>query len=265
MAGPAETADGSPREVLGIPVERDLLERWRAWLMPPVQPFRVPAEIAERSGWADERASMTAELRDSFEIYFSPPDHRIVFLDRSQARTLPAEVRAQQPAPHRWPTAHPARDLEQTVRRVERGRTASRHREISQQSWQRIGEHLPGAQAIAGTFPTGSGPNCFGAVMAAAGVAGAEREWMQIAPFEEWLRDATEPARGAAADQEIGTVLVWRTDEGEAAHAAITLSEGRLLHKASQGWMTPTVVLSVHEGKMAARYAGLRLSRRRLA
>ena len=68
-----------------------------------------------------------------------------------------------------------------------------------------------------------------------------------------------------AADQEIGTVLVWRTDAGEAAPAALTLSEGRLLHKASQGWMTPTVVLSVHEGKMAARYAGLHLSRRRLA
>ncbi|MCL6424147.1 hypothetical protein Bequi_12290 [Brachybacterium sp. JHP9] len=232
--------------------------------MPATQPFRVPADIAESSGWAGERARVTAELRDSFELYFCPPEQRIVLLDRAQARELPTAVRAQQPAPHRWPTADPARDLEQTVRRVERRRAPSRHREISAESWTRIGERLPGARGIAGTFPETSGPNCFGAVMAAAGVAGAEAEWMQIEPFERWLVGATEPVRGAAADQEIGTVLVWRTADGQAAHAAITLGEDRLLHKASQGWMSPTVVLSVHEGKMAARYAGLHLSRRRL-
>jgi hypothetical protein len=56
----------------------------------------------------------------------------------------------------------------------------SRHGEVK--SWPT--EILPRARELAGTFPGGSGPNCFGTVMAAAGVEGAADEWMQRQPFD---------------------------------------------------------------------------------
>jgi hypothetical protein len=56
----------------------------------------------------------------------------------------------------------------------------SRHVEVK--SWPT--EILPRARELAGTFPRGSGPNCFGTVMAAAGVEGAADEWMQRQPFD---------------------------------------------------------------------------------
>jgi len=59
-------------------------------------------------------------------------------------------------------------------------------------------------------------------------------------------------------------VLVWRSLDGAAQHAAMTLGGGFALHKPSQGWMSPTKVLVVPEVKASARAVGRRLMRYRL-
>jgi len=96
--------------------------------------------------------------------------------------------------------------------------------------------------------------------MAAAGVAGAEHAWMMREPFEEWLARSTTPG---GDDGKVGTVLVWRSTAG-AEHAAVTLGAGWALHKPSQGWMSPTKVLTVAAVMRSSRASGLRVSRRRL-
>lgn len=245
--------------VLDIDVPGSLVARWRDWLMPGRQPYRIPAGLARERGWSDARERLEFELRDSFELYRIGDDEAVVWLDRRSAFTLPPDVRRGQPAIHRWPTSDRERDLARTVRFVEQGRRVSRHSEI--RDWTTISTLLPGAEALAGTFAERSGPNCFGTVMAAAGVPGAAREWMQLQPFEDWLTARTEPGGN---DDQLGTVLVWRTADGRPAHAAVTLGAGWLLHKPSQGWMSPRKVLSVPDGKFSSRAAGRRLTRRRL-
>jgi hypothetical protein len=248
-------------QVLGIEVETALVDRWRSWLMPERQPYIVSRSTADAHGWADERARLDFEVLDAFELYAVPSDQSIVCLDRRQARDLDPKTRQLQRARHRWPSPDVERDRQRAIRYVESGRRSSRHREVPSALWQSSAAILPGGAALAGTFADRSGPNCFGTVMGAAGVAGAFKEWMQVDPFESWLAENT--VRGGH-DEEVGTILVWRTGEGTAAHAAVTLGDGWLLHKPSQGWMSPTKVLSVRDGKLSARYRGQRLHRYRL-
>jgi hypothetical protein len=144
---------------------------------------------------------------------------------------------------------------------VEEGRRASRHDEVGDDVWASAARLLPGARRVAGTFPAASGPNCFGAVMAAAGVPGADEVWMLREPFEEWLAAATRPG---GRDDVACTVLVWRSPDGLVQHAAVTLGGGWALHKPSQGWMSPTKVLTVVECLASSRASGRRLERRAL-
>ncbi|QAY59890.1 hypothetical protein ET475_07720 [Microbacterium protaetiae] len=239
-------------KVLGIDVDGALVARWRSWLMPEQQPFVVPASVARERGLVDQRAELSLEVADAFELYGVTRDDAIVLFDRRQARTLPAGVRRARV--HRWPTRDAAADTGRTIRYVERGRTPSRHTEV--RSWP-----IPGARELAGTFPAGSGPNCFGTVMEAAGVTGAAGEWMQIEPFDAWAAASTRPG---GRDDQPGTVLIWRTTDGTPAHAAVTLGDGWALNKASQGWMSPAQVLPVREVIHRSRYRGLRLERRLL-
>jgi hypothetical protein len=247
--------------VLGIDVNELLLARWHQWLMPTHQPFVVPIEMAERHGWDDNREALTFELRDTFELYALAEDHALVWLTRAQARELPQAVRGAQPGVHRWPTQNAAHDVVQVVRYVESGRRSSRHREITEQGWTEAQTVVPDARRLAGTFAELSGPNCFGTVMAAAGIPGADHIWMQIEPFEAWLSDFTRPG---GRDDQPGTVLTWRDQQASLTHAAITLGGGYLLHKPSQGWMSPVKVLTVNEGKYSARTPGRHLTRRQL-
>ena len=143
-----------------------------------------------------------------------------------------------------------------------RGRRRSRHNEVSEQSWQRALQVLPGARRIGGRFPGRSGPNCFGAVMAAAGVPDADQVWMLREPFEEWLIAG---ARRGGSDEHPGTVLVWRSSDGLVQHAAVTLGDGLALHKPSQGWQSPTKILHTDEVKLSARSRGRRLQRYTIA
>jgi len=121
---------------------------------------------------------------------------------------------------------------------------------------------MPGVKAIAGTYATASGPNCFGAVMAAAGVTGAETEWMQLEPFEKWLAAQCRPIRGSRSKP--GTVLVWRDPERVAQHAAICVDEDFALEKPSQGWMTPRWVRPLAEIIQTNRAKWQRLERHQL-
>ncbi|GAA1876412.1 hypothetical protein [Lapillicoccus jejuensis] len=141
--------------------------------------------------------------------------------------------------------------------REEAGR--SDHGRVLATTWARAEAVLPRARRLAGTFADASGPNCFGTVMAAAGVPGASETQVVREPFESWLADRTRPGRD---DDRPGTVLVWRDQQGAVQHAAVTLGDGWALHKPSQGWMTARVVLPVREVIRATRQPGHRLSRR---
>ncbi|MFC0622633.1 hypothetical protein [Kribbella deserti] len=136
----------------------------------------------------------------------------------------------------------------------------SRHREVVH--WP--ARLLPKAKELAGTWADGSGPNCFGTVMAAAGVAGAELEWMQRAPFEDWLASAT--VRTSRRQDDVpGVVYVWRsTGDNAVQHAAVSLGEGWVLQKQSQTWMAPRQVLTTVALKRVNRVPGWRLSRYQL-
>ena len=113
--------------MLGIEVEPDLLDTWRRWLLPDLQPYAVPADLARRAGWPDQRELLSAELRDAFELYGTWEDHALIWLSRRAARLLPTAVRRAQPSAHRWPSADIERDRARVVRYVEHGRRPSRH------------------------------------------------------------------------------------------------------------------------------------------
>jgi hypothetical protein len=180
---------------------------------------------------------------------------------RAGSRRLPAEVRRDQPAAHRWPSPDRTRDVARAVRFVEEGRRRSCHVQVAEATWKTASRVLPGARGLAGTFPPGSGPNCFGAVMGAAGVAGAAQTWMQRQPFEDWLATACRPG---GRDDHVGTMLVWRDGNRSVQHAAVTLGDGWALHKPSQGWMSPTKVLNVRDAIFSARARGHHLERHTL-
>lgn len=246
--------------VLGIEVPDDLLERWLGWFAPPVQPFVIPPDLAASLKLDDDRDRLTPEVRDTFCLY-GLGSSALVWLTEAGARRLPAAVRRSQPTPHRWPASIAGRELGAVVTYVEKGRRPSRHRDVAPATWEAIASALPGARHLAGTFPARSGPNCFATVMAACGVEDAQEAWMLREPFEDWLAEHT--AKGGR-DGEPGTVLVWRSADGAAQHAALTLGDGWALHKPSQGWMSPTKVLTLGELKYSARAAGRRLHRHHL-
>ena len=134
---------------------------------------------------------------------------------------------------------------------------------VSAATWRRAAAAVPEASAVAGTFAAGSGPNCFGTVMAAAGVVEARSTWMLQEPFSEWLAERAEPVRGTSQDAVPGTVLVWHEND-QLAHAAITIGDGWALSKPSQSWSSPTMVWTVSESITSWRLPGTRLSRHRL-
>ncbi len=278
-------------EVLGIQVSFALFAQWVRWFAPESQPFLVPAGNALALAGRPFDYANEPELRDTFELYtraegvlvreFTQDDftslHRAVRNDlvrfqinqgRAQVpsvRTWPALRPAgisQQADGHRfvwWPSLLHGREREVLVPYVEKGRQMSRHGEVSAKTWAGVKGILPNARELAGNFPHGSGPNCFGIVMGAAGVSSAENTWMQREPFEEWLFDVTQPG---GRDDEPGTVLVWRSASNLVQHAAVTLGDGWALHKPSQGWMSPVKVLPVRDIFRSARESGRRVSRR---
>ncbi|HEY3560462.1 MAG TPA: hypothetical protein VGL05_23515 [Kribbella sp.] len=274
--------------VLGVPVSPDLLERWVDWLAPDEQPFFVTRKQART--WkleADEREP-SREDRDTYWIYaIDRKAARTVCLSEAAYGELPKPTRAalvraqvnhgrgsvptvrrwvgeigpevrQQADGHRfvWWKSLIKRPREVLPQIVMSGMGPSRHQEV--RAWPK---QFPRVRELAGTFADGSGPNCFGTVMAASGVEGAEQVWMVREPFEEWLAGHTEPG---GTDDVPGTVFVWRDSAALVQHAALTIGDGWMLHKPSQSWMSPRKVRTVAEVKRATRTAGWRLERHRV-
>lgn len=280
--------------VLDLEISPELRRRWEAWLAPELQPFFVD----DRRDWPEGRLApqetMTAELRDTCKVWRLRERGEVVWFDESAFMAMDRNrrarlVRCQQerrrgavPAVRRWADLLPDAGLcgqadghrfvwwpsllasapERILERfVADEADATRHRVIKPATWRECAEALPGARALAGTFADGSGPNCFGTVLAAAGVAGAAEDWVQQDAFENWLERSC--IRGGTDDQ-AGTVLVWRDSAGRPVHGAVTIGHGFALEKAAQTWWTPRIVGTVDDVKRASRASGQRLKRHRV-
>ncbi len=275
---------------LNIEVPDTLVDRWLDWFSPSVQPFLVDSDLAASVTEGSGDVALTDEVRDTYCLYGLPSGLRYLWLSEAQfmaqsRQTRAALVRAQRthdrelvPSVRAWEAVVGDRAREQgdgyrfvwwrslltgceeKVLRdyIEDGRRASRHDEVPEKVWNSAAPVLPNARRLAGAFAQASGPNCFGTVMAATGVANAEKVWMLREPFEQWLSEKTRPQGDDAAP---GTVLVWRSPDGLVQHAAITLGDDWVLHKPSQGWMSPNKVLTVAECKASSREIGRRLER----
>jgi hypothetical protein len=224
------------------------VDQWRQWLAPPVQLFFVPS----LNGWpaSVDAVEVTRELVDTFRLWRPEfRDKQPLWLDEATFFALPARRQAQ--LRRTRPTVWPSEATDAVVRAfVESENERSEHRAVT--AWR-----LPRAKQLAGTFPPGSGPNCFGGVMGAAGVVGAEQEQMLQEPFEDWLH--TNARRGG------DDVMVWRDSETRLPfHAAITLGDGWVFEKPSQCWWTHWQVVTADTVKRTTRMRGLRLERWRL-
>lgn len=281
--------------VLGVEVDRELLRQWQQWLAPPVQPFFVES-LRPWPASASRAGRLTPELRDTYKVWKLDRSLKLLWLDEEaffalspadRGALVSAQVRAgrgavppvrawsdlfdasrlrEQADGHRfvwWPSLLADRADEVLTRVVAAQSQSSRHAEVAGSTWDRCAAILPGAAALAGTFPTSSGANCFGTVMAAAGVRDVADEWMLQEPFLTWLDSACRP--GSAGDQSPGTVLVWRDRDGAPVHAAVTIGDGWALEKPSQEWSTPRVVSMVSDVIRINRCAGHRLERHALA
>ncbi|WP_127934442.1 hypothetical protein [Nonomuraea polychroma] len=266
--------------VLGIDVESSLVQRWARWLAPACQPFFLTAGEVVELGLTPDRPqrALSAELRDTYEVWNLPKGSDVVWLDGPAFHALPRPVRAELvraqlrhgrgavPAISGWADVIDAQVLreqadghhfvwwpalvepraEAVLERIllDDGHLPCRRTSVPVDVWRAAASTLPHARALSGTFANGSGANCFGTVMAAAGVQEAAETWMLQEPFEAWLAaNCTEGGR----DDLPGTVLVWRAGDRTGQHAAVTLGGGWGLHKPSQSWATPRQVLTVHD------------------
>jgi len=276
--------------VLNIEVTAERFASWLAWYAPARQPFLLSdAQVDEYGLIVGEPMTHPNPLRDTYEIY-AQGDLRCVWLDRPGFDALPRPVRAalvraqvtagreavptvrawagrlgaevrEQADGYRfvwWPDLIAPVAADVLVPLIEDGVPPDRTEEVDERVWAAAAGRLPGARALAGTFPDGSGPNCFGTVMAAAGVPGAAETWMLREPFEAWLAASTRPG---GENAEAGTVLLWRDRDGLVQHAGVTLGGGWALNKRSQTWMSPRAVARVADVVRSSRGPGMRLTR----
>lgn len=254
-------------QACGVPLPDGARTRWPGWFAPERLPFCTNSlDAADRTVLpASTAPDLPMELQDTFWIYGA--GRARLWLTHGEFDALPTQLRrrllrAQRDRQEAWVHGPDGRfgpwwaddlgaDLAPIIEFVERDCPQSRHRQVSDATWAGAAAILPRARELAGTFAPGSGPNCFGTVMAAAGVDGAEDEWMQREPFEKWLATTTIPVRGTAHDIHPGTVFVWRSADSEPQHACVTLGDGWILNKPSQGWMSPRFVWTVEQGEAA--------------
>jgi hypothetical protein len=284
------TVSPAGMRVLGVPVPADLLRQWAQWLAPERQPFFLTAGEAADLGMTAGEPVTDPQLRDTYAMY-DASGLVVSWLTEPEFLALPrgarsglvraqlGHQRAAVPTVRRWlpligPKARDQADGHRFVwwpsllaghaagvlpHLVSEDLLPDQRAAVPDATWDRAAQVLPRARELAGTFPIGSGPNCFGTVMAAAGVPGAATAWMQREPFESWLRSATRPG---GRDEVPGTVLVWRSVAGSTVqHAAVTLGAGWALHKQSQCWYSPRLVLRTADVIAASRTRGWRLSR----
>lgn len=268
---------------LGIRVASDLLDRWRESFAPQLQPFSTTLLGVDASA-VGRPAQPTLDIRDTFHVYSDDDwtwleEEEFVDLNlrvrRALLRGRAATGRLRDVPDHAsglvesqrtdsrivwWPSLLRRVGHQPLLSYVENGLPPSRHRQVTSAIWARAGRLLPGAADLAGKFPASSGPNCFGNILAAAGV-GDGSEWVQRESFEKWLAAHTELVRGTKRDHLPGVVLVWRNHDGLAEHSAVTIGDGYTFNKPSQGWFSPHLVWTVQETIAASRYKGATLSR----
>jgi hypothetical protein len=161
-----------------------------------------------------------------------------------------------------WPSLLPDDPGDVLARIVATGELPSRHRDVTAATWRGCSRVLPRAEELAGTFPRSSGPNCFGTVMAAAGIPDVDDAWLLHEPFLDWLQTRCRP--GGGGDDRPGTVLVWFGRGELPVHASVTIGDGWALEKPSQCWSTPRTVLPVRDVLRVNRTPGHRLQRHRI-
>lgn len=258
-------------EVLGIGVDESLVERWRDWFAPQVQPFRtdlLPAQLAPTVPM--RQVEPTLEWTDTFFMYGGT----WTWLCEEEFNSLRPSVRRSLLAVRRrtvrpklmpvWPSELARSGDELMFSWVASGAVRpSRHEDVPGAVWKHAQSVLPQAERLAGTFARGgSGPNCFGTVLAAAGLDVSD---VQIGPdaLQAWLGEHTEPIKGTSHDDEPGIVFAW-TEHGHVAHATVTIGDGWMLSKPSQAWSSPRLVCTVREVVNSWRYPTTRLSRHRI-
>ena len=258
--------------LLNISVSADLLRRWREWFAPHVQPFRVDlmspglAELLPSS-----TVEPTPEWIDTFAMYSGTwtwlDEPQFMALRPHHRRSLLAVRRrsVRPKLPPAWPSELAAAGNQLLLDWIASGTVRpSRHAEVPADIWNRAASLLPEARRLAGTFPeVGSGPNCFGTVLAAAGVPDTEHRPVGPDELEGWLDRAAEPIEGTAYDADPGVVFRW-TEHGQTAHACVTIGEGWMLTKPSQSWSSPRIIRTVREVVNSWRYPTTRLFRHRL-
>lgn len=277
--------------ILGIDVSAAMLRRWSEWLAPDPQPFFVDS-ADDWPGKAGHRDELSEELASTYQLWRVPRSLKVVWVSAEEFRHLPRErrgalvrtqVRSRREVPtvkgwsdlidvallreqadgHRfvwWPSLLEGNREAILERLVSVDRLPSRHDEIATETWRRCATVLPGAQALAGTFPSAGGPHCFSTVMAAAGLPDTT-PWETTEPFDTWLEAST--VRGGR-DTEVGTVYVWRTPDGGNFHAAVGIGDGWALEKPSVDWHSPRAVVSVADLVRSNTFKGQRLSRHRM-
>lgn len=276
--------------VLGIDVDQALLASWCQWLAPDPQPFLV-GSLDDWRVCDDEGGVLTPELHDTYRLWWGVEKHSaLLWVSEEQFRQLPRRSRAvlvreqvnrrRGAVPtvrawqdlldpdhlrlladgHRfvwWPSLFDGHTEQILSRVVSHGRLPSRHLEIAEDTWQAAESALPEARRVAGTFPSGSNTNCFGAVMAAAG-ADPSGAYDDVEPFERWLSSRCEPGGDA---REAGVVLAWRDRRGAPVHAAVTISDGWGLEKPSRDWHSPVAAVTVGDIMRMSRHPGERVER----
>src|SRR5690625_5793468 len=110
--------------VLGIPVSESLLEKWRRWYSPALQPFPIDDVIAvERAQLPHRVMQPSDEVRDTFFLY----QGEWAWLQENEFRALPAELRERLLASRRRATfPKPARSEEHTSELQSRGHLVCR-------------------------------------------------------------------------------------------------------------------------------------------
>lgn len=259
------------QQVLGVPVDDELVSDWRGWFAPPVQPFPVHLLHSDLAvDLPSRRVEPTPEWVDTYFMYGGSwtwldepafldlaPGRRRSLLAARRRSTRPKQVLSV------WPSELEAAGDQVMFRWIGSNVRPSGHASVPRGVWDRAAPVLPAARRLAGTFArSGSGPNCFGTVMAAAGEP-VEDHQVSTRPFEDWLRSRSEPVDGTRHDAEPGVVFVW-TERGEVAHATVTIGAGWMLTKPSQSWSSPRMVWTVREAVSSWRYPDTRLSRHRL-
>ena len=263
------------------------MSSWSRWLAPDPQPFLVASPDAWRE-CHDEGGVMTAELEDTYRLWWGVEKaSAVIWISERQFDQLPKRtrgalvreqvrrrrgsvptVRAWQDVldpdrlrraadGHRfvwWPSLLSGRREQILSRVVSARRLPSRHLEVDHEIWRASATVLPDAKRLAGTFPSGSNTNCFGAVMAAAGAA-SPSVYDDVEPFEAWL---TSNSRPGGDRQRPGVVLLWRGRRGEPVHAAVTIGGGWGLEKPSKDWHSPFAVVRVEDIMRMSRHPGER-------